>query len=289
MTEEQRLILAPVVKAIAQKYFLRTPPSVTFDELDAAGWDGALDFMTRWDASRGVPLKLAAKRRIHGAIQDYLRSLDPLTRGQRADGLSGPVSLELEDALTIPIPDTSALAAFLDIENTESLARLWNRTGIRERNGRILRSHFFRGRPMSEIARTHKLAESRVSQIIKDCLRKLRKRAEELRRKAGRKCPCGNPLRVMVRHEAKPNVRMRRKYCGRECFYKYGSRTSCRILGCNKPAWKQSRSAKRKDGTACTWRIGTLCKFHYRIKQARRLVAYRLRLKNFPPPQSEAL
>ena len=53
----------------------RLPPSVTVDELAAAGVVGLWQAVERFDAGRGVPFAAYARRRIQGEMLDYLRSL----------------------------------------------------------------------------------------------------------------------------------------------------------------------------------------------------------------------
>lgn len=73
----------PQVEMIAQSIHRRCPPSVLLEDLVSAGTLGLLDAMTRFDPNRHLKLKTLAEHRIRGAILDYLRRLDPLSRSVR--------------------------------------------------------------------------------------------------------------------------------------------------------------------------------------------------------------
>jgi len=62
---------------------LRLPPCVTFDDLASAGMIGLIQAVDRFDQSRGLRFKTYAQHRIWGAMQDFLRDEDPLSRTER--------------------------------------------------------------------------------------------------------------------------------------------------------------------------------------------------------------
>jgi RNA polymerase sigma factor for flagellar operon FliA len=95
----------------------RCPPQVELDDLVSAGILGLIQAVDRFRPERGCLLKTLAEHRIRGAILDYLRRLDPLTRSARrfvkerakaylrleSELGRPPESAELADALGIPI------------------------------------------------------------------------------------------------------------------------------------------------------------------------------------------
>jgi RNA polymerase sigma factor for flagellar operon FliA len=87
-TPADRAILARqhagLVRRIARRIHMRLPPSVELDDLVHEGTVGLLEAIDRYDAQRGVPLHLFARRRITGAILDLLRALDGVPRSVRA-------------------------------------------------------------------------------------------------------------------------------------------------------------------------------------------------------------
>jgi RNA polymerase sigma factor for flagellar operon FliA len=74
----------PIVRRIAMKMVRRLPSQITMDDLIGAGWVGMVEALRRRD---GIPteeqFESYAAHRVRGAILDYLRSLDPMTRKMR--------------------------------------------------------------------------------------------------------------------------------------------------------------------------------------------------------------
>ncbi len=82
--EKEELILKylPLVRAIAYRIHLRLPKSVDFNDLVGYGILGLAEAVSKLDPSkRGSTAYI--KLRVKGAIYDYLRSLDFLSRGLR--------------------------------------------------------------------------------------------------------------------------------------------------------------------------------------------------------------
>ncbi len=73
----------PLVRIIAGRLARRLPPSVDVDELISVGTVGLIDAIDRFDPTRGVPFKGFADIRIRGAMVDYLRGIDPVSRAAR--------------------------------------------------------------------------------------------------------------------------------------------------------------------------------------------------------------
>jgi RNA polymerase sigma factor FliA len=107
----------PQVRALALKAYRRCPPSVSLDDLVSAGTVGLIQAVDRYDPRRRTQLKSLAEHRIRGAILDYLRQLDPLSRSvrqfhRRRDSVSAcleqrlcrrPLEAEIARALHIPL------------------------------------------------------------------------------------------------------------------------------------------------------------------------------------------
>lgn len=83
--ERDALILdhLPLVRIIAGRLARRLPSSVDVDELISVGTVGLIDAIDRFDPTRGVPFKGFADIRIRGAMVDYLRGIDPVSRAVR--------------------------------------------------------------------------------------------------------------------------------------------------------------------------------------------------------------
>lgn len=74
----------PLVRRIAMKTVRSLPASVTLDDLLSAGWIGLAEALQRRTSTMDEEqFEAYASHRVQGAILDYLRSLDPLTRKLR--------------------------------------------------------------------------------------------------------------------------------------------------------------------------------------------------------------
>lgn len=68
------------VRRIAERMRSTLPGQVEVDDLTQQGYMGLVDAIERYDAERGVKFETFSSRRIYGAMQDYLRSTDPVPR-----------------------------------------------------------------------------------------------------------------------------------------------------------------------------------------------------------------
>jgi RNA polymerase sigma factor for flagellar operon FliA len=81
---EQLIIMyAPLVKYIAGRIAITTPPSVEFEDLVSYGILGLIDAIEKYDPKQGIRFKTYATTRIRGAILDELRILDWIPRSVR--------------------------------------------------------------------------------------------------------------------------------------------------------------------------------------------------------------
>ena len=80
-----RLVMAHVtlVKVLAQRLAHRLPPEVEVKELISVGVLGLVEAASRYQPSLGVPFEAFARRRVHGAMLDSLRSMDWVPRSVR--------------------------------------------------------------------------------------------------------------------------------------------------------------------------------------------------------------
>lgn len=83
--ERDRLVMAhlPLVKILAQRLSQRLPSQVEFNELVSVGVLGLIEAANRYEPALGVPFEAFARRRVHGAMLDSLRSLDWAPRSLR--------------------------------------------------------------------------------------------------------------------------------------------------------------------------------------------------------------
>ncbi len=80
LRERKILELLPTVRAIAGRLVKRLPANVQMDELISAGYVAAIHCADLYDASQAATWKSYTATRIHGAMIDYLREVDPVAR-----------------------------------------------------------------------------------------------------------------------------------------------------------------------------------------------------------------
>lgn len=73
----------PLVKFVAGKISVMLPPGVNYDDILQEGSIGLMDAVDKFELDKNVKFKTYATTRIHGAIIDWLRSLDILPRSLR--------------------------------------------------------------------------------------------------------------------------------------------------------------------------------------------------------------
>lgn len=81
--EELILKYADVVKCIAGRIAINTPPQVEFEDLVSYGILGLIDAIEKYDNTQGIGFKTYASSRIKGAIIDEIRNLDWIPRSLR--------------------------------------------------------------------------------------------------------------------------------------------------------------------------------------------------------------
>jgi len=72
-----------LVKIALGRFIYSLPSYIGRDDLESYGIIGLLQSFERYQPEKGLKFETFALSRIRGAVLDYLRSLDPLTRGQR--------------------------------------------------------------------------------------------------------------------------------------------------------------------------------------------------------------
>lgn len=185
--ERDQLILSlkKMVEAIARARHSVLPSSVSVDDIVSSAWLGAIHAVDRFDPDRGVLLTTFARWTITGAIVDYLRRLDPVSRPERkkliAANAQGPITFSLTakptaDGRAFDFGDQRSLQAIHRIEARLELAKLCKANPVKPRALRIImrRAH---GETMKNIGALEGIGEARVSQICKDTYARLRKAA----------------------------------------------------------------------------------------------------------------
>jgi len=209
--DELAIQYLPAVKAMAFRLKERLPSSVDFSDLSAIGTEELIKLARRYDESLNDSFWGYAKKRVYGAMLDYLRSLDILSRASRK--LVKAINYEVEEyrAIHDEEPTDEQLAEMLDesIEKVhdarialsiytvmplgeqlhvgdegaalasvekEELVEVIKKvlSSFKEREQIVIQLYYFEELTLKEISAVLNITESRISQIHKSVIQKIR-------------------------------------------------------------------------------------------------------------------
>ncbi len=197
---------APFVKTIVHKIYCTLPNAVESSELESYANLGLMDAMEKFDYKRGIKFETYASIRVRGAIMDGIRKQDWLPRSLRneekklqkeQEQASGNGSLKKNHAnyvlMSLDDPQFSQNNNFnkQEYQNIEEESLLINtpdfadkvenkiciKTAVKALNRqerKVIYLYYFKGRTFKEIGAMMSVTESRVSQIHKKSLKKLK-------------------------------------------------------------------------------------------------------------------
>lgn len=202
----------PAVKAMAGRLKERLPSSVEFVDLCAIGTEELVKLARRYNEAQNDSFWGYAKSRVYGAMLDYLRSLDLLSRSNRAlvkkidtaierfmvenetlptdEEIAGVIGVEPEKVheariasqvyTVIPLQDQLTHGdegAALERIETDELVEVIKRVlqQFNEREQLIIQLYYFEEMTLKEISNILKITESRISQIHKAVISKIQK------------------------------------------------------------------------------------------------------------------
>lgn len=209
--DELAIQYLPAVKAMAFRLKERLPSSIDYMDLSAIGTEELIKLARRYDEGLNDSFWGYAKKRVYGAMLDYLRSLDVLSRSSRK--LIKAIDYAVEDyrAIHDEIPSDEELAKILN-ESVEKIheARVASsiytvmplhdqlQTGddgaslanierdelinviktvlsqYSEREQLIIQLYYFEELSLKEISEMLNITESRISQIHKSVIHKIK-------------------------------------------------------------------------------------------------------------------
>ncbi|MDD2839241.1 RNA polymerase sigma factor FliA [Sulfuricurvum sp.] len=201
----------PAVKAMSFRLKERLPSSIDYMDLCAIGTEELVKLARRYDESQNDSFWGYAKTRVYGAMLDYLRSLDMVSRSSRrlikeidnaielymADHDDEPSDSELAEMLGIeedkiheariasdiytvmPLDDqlgTPEEGGMLERIEHEDLIEAIKEVLIRfdEREQMIIQLYYFEELTLKEISEIVNITESRISQIHKTVIRRIK-------------------------------------------------------------------------------------------------------------------
>ena len=200
----------PAVKAMAARLKERLPSSVEFNDLVSIGLEELVKLSRRYDPKQNDNFWGYAQKRIYGSMLDFLRSLDTVSRSDRKIIKDIEKIIESYQAKHNVEPDDEYIAKELDID-VEKVKRAKNASEIynvmpieeqmnffdnvskkieeeelietikkllekmNEKEQLIIQLYYFEELSLKEISEILGVTESRISQIHKNVIKKLRK------------------------------------------------------------------------------------------------------------------
>ena len=209
--DELAIQYLPAVKAMAFRLKERLPSSIDFSDLAAIGTEELIKLARRYDESLNDSFWGYAKKRVYGAMLDYLRSLDILSRASRklVKAIDYAVEEHLlthneeptdEDLSTLldetvekvhdariastiytvmPLHDQLQVgdegAALAQVEKDELVGVIKKiLSAYKEREQMIIQLYYFEELTLKEISDVLDITESRISQIHKSVIKKIK-------------------------------------------------------------------------------------------------------------------
>lgn len=209
--DELAIQYLPAVKAMAFRLKERLPSSVDYMDLSAIGTEELIKLARRYDESLNDSFWGYAKKRVYGAMLDFLRSLDILSRASRKlvkaidyaveehrlTHEDEPTDAELAQMLdeseekvhdariastiytVMPLHDQLQVgdegAALATIEKEELIEVIKKvLSSYKEREQLIIQLYYFEELTLKEISAILNITESRISQIHKSVIHKIK-------------------------------------------------------------------------------------------------------------------
>ena len=209
--DELAIQYLPAVKAMAFRLKERLPSSIDFLDLSAIGTEELIKLARRYDEKLNDSFWGYAKKRVYGAMLDYLRSLDILSRASRklvkaidyaveeyrVSHDEEPTDEELAVILEAPIEkvhdariassiytvmplhdqlqvgdEGASLAAVEKDQLVDVIKKVLS--SYKEREQVIIQLYYFEELTLKEISEVLNITESRISQIHKSVIQKIK-------------------------------------------------------------------------------------------------------------------
>lgn len=209
--DELAIQYLPAVKAMSFRLKERLPSSIDYMDLSAIGTEELIKLARRYDEKLNDNFWGYAKKRVYGAMLDYLRSLDILSRASRklvkaisyaveeyrVEHDDEPTDLQLAQILdesvekihdariassiytVMPLHDQLQVGdegATLAVVEREELVSVIQKvlSSYSQREQMIIQLYYFEELTLKEISEILSITESRISQIHKSVLQKIK-------------------------------------------------------------------------------------------------------------------
>ena len=210
--DELAIQYLPAVRAIAYRIKERVPSSIDVNDLISIGTEELIKLARKYDSNINDSFWGYAKTRVNGALLDYLRSLDVVSRANRkliksidneitryynehqeepSDAYLAQILHKSEEKikeariasdiyLLVPIDEQyNAIegdSVVEKVEKEELIEKIKHvLSNLTEREQLIMQMYFFEEMSLNEIREVLHITESRISQITKEVVKKIRK------------------------------------------------------------------------------------------------------------------
>ena len=213
--EQDELVISymPALRAMAFRLKERLPSSIDVNDLIGVGVEEMIKLSRRYDKDQNDSFWGFARKRVNGSMLDYLRSLDVMSRNNRKiikdidtaldeyyqehekepddEYLAQKLDLNVEKikevraahsiSYTLPLDEQIELYSEDDtlekLEKEELLEKISEvLEDLKERDQLIVQLYYYEELNLKEISEILNISESRISQIHKKILKKLRER-----------------------------------------------------------------------------------------------------------------
>lgn len=213
--EQDELVVSylPALRALAFRLKERLPSSIDVNDLISIGVEEMIKLASRYEKEQNNSFWGFVKKRVYGAMLDYLRSLDVMSRNNRKiikdidtlideyyqkyeeepddKYLAQKLNLEVEKvkevrqahAVSYVLPLDEQVNCYTEDNTLEKIEKqaLLDRVSevletLKEREQLIIQLYYYEELSLKEISDMLNISESRISQIHKKLLRKLRER-----------------------------------------------------------------------------------------------------------------
>lgn len=208
--DELAISYMPAVKAMAARLKERLPSSVDFNDLVSIGLEELVKLAKRYDPKKNDNFWGYAQKRVYGSMLDFLRSLDIVSRGDRKlikeiekivstyydiynnepddEYIANKLGVSIEKIKKIKksmeiytvMPIEEQISFFDNVskkieeeELIEAIKKVLQKMSKKEQL--VIQLYYFEELSLKEIAQILEISESRVSQIHKNVIQKLRK------------------------------------------------------------------------------------------------------------------
>ncbi|MFA6191316.1 MAG: RNA polymerase sigma factor FliA [Sulfurimonas sp.] len=209
--DELAIQYLPAVKAMAFRLKERLPSSIDFMDLSAIGTEELIKLARKYDEGINDSFWGYAKKRVYGAMLDYLRSLDILSRASRKLVKAIDYAVEeyrlthedepTDEQLSVMLGESvekvheariaSSIYTVMPLHDQlhvgdegESLANIEKEeliivikeilSGYKEREQLVIQLYYFEELTLKEISDVLNITESRISQIHKSVIQKIK-------------------------------------------------------------------------------------------------------------------